>query len=343
MRIAEHATARAAIAILAALALAACTSTPARPHSTSPVQSRPPPVTSAAGTSPSATPSRSATTPVLRVRTAAWRLPQPLSRAVAFTRDGDIVIAGGLTASGSSTAAVVTIDPATGRVVAHDTLRYATHDAAGFTIRGQFFVAGGGESVSVNTVQRVAAGVSIAGTLPRVRSDASGVTIGGRGFVVGGYDGSTGDRAILATMDGRSYAVAGDLPVPVRYAAVAAVAGKIIVFGGETASGPTAAIQEFDPGSGRARVVGSLPSAVDGAAAVVLGEIVYVCGGEAHGAPSESIWRYQPVDHRVIGAGRLPYAVTDPAVAQVGGVAYLLGGENPQPTDHVTVLTEGTE
>ena len=56
----------------------------------------------------------------------------------------------------------------------------------------------------------------------------------------------------LATTDGRSYRSVASLQVPVRYPAVAAVAGKLYVFGGEAITGrqsgrPLTDIQEVDP------------------------------------------------------------------------------------------------
>ena len=41
--------------------------------------------------------------------------------------------------------------------------------------------------------------------------------------MVGGYDGTILDPQVLATTDGRHFRVAARLPVPVRYAATAAV------------------------------------------------------------------------------------------------------------------------
>ncbi|HEX4864051.1 MAG TPA: kelch repeat-containing protein, partial [Acidimicrobiales bacterium] len=76
------------------------------------------------------------------------------------------------------------------------------------------------------------------GSLPRPRSDHSAVTVGSTTYIVGGYDGTGPDSQIWATTDGVHFSAAGNLPVPVRYAAVTVAAGKIYAFGGEAVGGP---------------------------------------------------------------------------------------------------------
>ncbi len=99
---------------------------------------------------------------------------------------------------------------------------------------GRMFVLGGGTASSVPTVQAFTQGTqtAVVGQLGRARSDSGGVSAGPVGYVVGGYDGTILDPQVLATTDGRHFRVAARLPVPVRYAATAAVSGLIWVFGG---------------------------------------------------------------------------------------------------------------
>lgn len=285
---------------------------------------------------------RASRTPALTVRAARWRLPQPLSRSVAFATGRTIVVAGGLTPAGTSTSSVTTIDPRTGAVGGRASLGSPVHDAAGFTVSGHDYVAGGGSTDSVATVQAVGTGAPAAGPLPHARSDLAAVTIGAHAYLVGGYDGTILDPAILGTTDGRTYRMVGRLPIPVRYAAVTAIGDLIVVSGGQTSNGSTAAIQEFDTRTGRARVAGALPYAVQGAAAVTLGTSVYVCGGQSTRGVSALIWRIDVAHGRAVSTAHLPYPVMNPAVTQVDGLAYLLGGENPRPIDDVVVLTEST-
>ena len=55
---------------------------------------------------------------------------------------------------------------------------------------------------------------------------------------------------------------------------------RIWVFGGQTRSGLTDAVQQDNLATGKAAVAGHLPDPVTGAAAFVLGGRVYVAGGQ---------------------------------------------------------------
>jgi DNA-binding beta-propeller fold protein YncE len=153
--------------------------------------------------------------------------------------------------------------------------------------------------------------------------------------VVGGYDGTTLDPQVLATTDGQRFRVAARLPVPVRYAGTAAVAGLIWVFGGQTRSGATDVIQRVDPATGAAAVVGHLPQPAQGAAVISLDGQVYVAGGATAQGTSRAVLRFDPATSRVSAAGELPVPTAYAAAAVTGGVGYLIGGEDgtrPVPT-----------
>ena len=269
---------------------------------------------------------------VLQVMPAPFQLPAPLSREVALPAAGGLLIEGGLTALGTSTDAVTGLDPATGATRRIGRLAAATHDAAGASLGGQTYLFGGGTVASVPAVQALTVGASstaaVVGQLPVARSDATGVTAGSVAYVVGGYDGTSWDPSVLATQDGRHFRVAARLPVPVRYAAVAAAAGEIWVFGGQAASGATNAIQRISPATGQAAVVGHLPAPLQGAAAIVLDGQVYLAGGVAAGATSRMVYRFDPAASSVSGAGQLPVPVAYAAATVTGGVGYLVGGED---------------
>ena len=243
----------------------------------------------------------------LQVMPAPYQLPAPLSREVALPGAGGLLIAGGLTSQGTSTDAVTSLDPATGVTRAAGHLPAATHDAAGATLGGQTYVFGGGTVASVPTVQDLGVGASakgaVVGQLPAARSDASGVSAGSVAYVIGGYDGTRWDPQVLATRDGRDFRVAARLPVPVRYAAVAAAAGEIWVFGGQTRSGATNVIQRISPSTGQASVAGHLPAPVQGAVALVLGGQIYLAGGVVAGATSPIVYHFDPATSTVNAAG----------------------------------------
>src|SRR5579859_16577 len=292
-----------------------------------------PPSTPASARAPGNAP---ATGMTLQVMPAPYQLPAPLSREVALPGAGGLLIAGGLTSQGTSTDAVTSLDPATGATHAAARLAAATHDAAGATLGGQTYLFGGGTAASVPTVQAVGAGASVTGVvvgqLPAARSDASGVSAGSLAYVIGGYDGARWDPQVLATGDGRHFRVAARLPVPVRYAAVAAAAGEIWTFGGQARSGATSAIQRISPATGQVSVAGHLLAPVQGAVALVLGGQIYLAGGVVAGATSPIVYRFDPATATVSAAGRLPVPVAYAAGVVTAGVGYLLGGEDGSRT-----------
>jgi hypothetical protein len=285
----------------------------------------------------------------LQVTPAPYQLPAATSRENVLADGSGLLILGGLTSPSTSTAAVTALDPVTGATHPAARLAAATHDAASVMLGGRPFVFGGGSATSVATVQAVTPGrvAAVVAHLPTVRSDVSGVTIGSVAYLVGGYDGTTYSRSVLGTSDGQHFRTAARLPVPVRYAAVAALGSQIWVFGGATADGPTSAVQRIDPGTGSASVVGHLPQPAEGASAVTLDGQVYVAGGQVAAAPgaspgasasaplttSRSVLVLDPGTGRLSRAGQLPVPVAYAGAAVTGGpgagsTAYLIGGND---------------
>jgi outer membrane protein assembly factor BamB len=292
-----------------------------------------------------------------------WHLAAPLSReSVVAGAAGRLVILGGLSPGGASANGVYALSTATGASRRIGTLSAPVHDAAAAVSGGRALIFGGGSPVTVPTVQGftlpgpggTGAGGK-AGSLPAPRSDAAAVTVGGTTYIVGGYDGSRADAPVLATADGRSFTTVAGLPVPVRYPAVAALAGQIFVFGGQAITGPHAgapvnAIQAVDPSRRTAVVVGALPEPLAGAAAVTVDGELFVAGGESpaagrlvpgvgttqlrpdSGQPASStvstIWAFDPARKRLLPAGRLQVPVSHAAVAVAGATAWIVGGES---------------
>ena len=280
-----------------------------------------------------------------------WSLPAPLSRAVAFPgADGhSLVVAGGLQASGASTSGILSINTTTGAARTLGNLAQPLHDAAGAVVSGKGLVFGGGSAAPGTGVEQLAGlgGGSSSATattlppLPQARADDAAAVIGRTAYIVGGYNGPSGDSAVLATTDGRSYHTVAQLPVAVRYPAVAALGGKLYVFGGDAVSGPgsgkpVADVQVVDPSTGRAVVAGSLPEPIAGAAAAALDGVLYLAGGETtqssstSGTPTpvSSIWAWIPATRRALTAGHLMVAVSHAAAAVVGSRVWLVGGES---------------
>ena len=286
----------------------------------------------------------------VQISAAPWSLPSARDREVALVDGSNLWLLGGRDPGKSSRTSVLEIDPATGTATPAGELPVAVHDAAGARLGGRLVVFGGGNSATIATVQAFTPGGSgaVIGALPRPRSDPSGTTVGGRAVIVGGFDGSTMTPDVLETTDGVTFTTVAALPVPVRYAAVAARRDKVYVFGGvtdtgESATTETAAIQEVDLTTRSARIVAQMPQPLGHSTAVTLGDQVLVLGGRSAGSVTAQVWRFDPATTAFLPVGTLPVPVSDSAAAIVGGVAYLLGGEGADaaPTASVATLRPG--
>lgn len=267
-------------------------------------------------------------------------LPTGVSRTVAVADGTNLLVLGGLAPGDSTTARVWRIDPHGRRVTSAKPLAQAVHDASGAMLAGRALVFGGGSAATVAAVQQwTATGASVRGRLPQPRSDSASAVVGGTAYVVGGFTGRAMARDILATTDGRSFHVVGRLAIGVRYPAVAAVGGEVYVLGGAlattegTASGAqTAAVQRFDPGTGKVTVIGHLPRAIAHAMAFTLDGNLYLVGGRHGPTATAAIMRIALTNARATVVGSLPQALSDAAVAVVGGQVWLVGGETSGPS-----------
>jgi N-acetylneuraminic acid mutarotase len=123
--------------------------------------------------------------------------------------------------------------------------------------------------------------------------------------------------------------VAGRLPTGVRYPAAGALAGKLVVAGGELTSGsPTAAAWSFDPASGQVVPLPSLPAPIDHAASAVLGGRFYVIGGLRRGVFTSAIYSIGPGETRWRRAGHLPAALADASAVTLGRAIAVIGGRD---------------
>jgi hypothetical protein len=288
----------------------------------------------------SAPPSRASR---MHVRFEPYRLPAPVERAVAIGSGRTILVAGGLDGSGASTNGVFRLNPESGRLARLGTVPQPFHDAAAAVIGNGLFIFGGGSSQSSSQVQRFDLATrhgAVVAQLPRPLSDLAAATIGSTIYLVGGYDDHTARPEIYATTDGLHFRLVGRLPQGVRYPAVAATAGRLVIAGGILASGaPSSAVYLFDPGSGGVRLAGRLTTALGHASAAVLGGAVYIVGGlDAAGRAATAGARVDPVTAKVTS---IPTAapVADAAVAVAGGSTLLLGGRrNGRAVAEVRVL-----
>jgi hypothetical protein len=266
----------------------------------------------------------------LTIRPAPFRLPAPVERAVAVAWKGRILVAGGLDSARTSAAGVFALDPATGRLRSIGSLPLAFHDAAASLIGGRLFVFGGGSSTSSEAVQTFDPSTrrgSLVAHLPRPLSDLAAAQLGGSTYLIGGYDGRSPRPEILVTHDGERFAVAGRLPLGLRYPAVTAIRGQIVVAGGQTATGLSRAVYAFDPATGRTRLIGRLPMPVAHAAAIPAGSTVYVAGGiNGGGTATGSVTSVDLSTRSVKTLVTRGAKVADAATVRLGATTYLIGG-----------------
>ncbi|MGH3627198.1 MAG: hypothetical protein ACRDRL_07140 [Sciscionella sp.] len=265
------------------------------------------------------------------VSAAPWRLPAPLAREVVLASGGELLVAGGLTRSGSSSTAVLRIDPASGSTHPAGRLAVAVHDAAGALLAGHGVIFGGGQTDSVSMVQalRPHGPARLAGHLPRARSDLVAATIGNAAYLLGGYNGQSLSTSVLRTTNGRDYHVVGHLAAPVRYPAIAARGNQLWVFGGQGAHGPTDVVQRIDVRTGQARIVGHLGTPLAHASALVVHGDIYLAGGQTRQGTSDLVRRFDPSTATFTVAAHLPVPVRDAGAAVIGDTGYLLGGGDP--------------
>jgi Kelch motif len=325
---------RAVVAALAlSLSFAACTSNPAPSRSTSAGSA------SASGTdsgSPAPSISPTARRPLhLEISRAGFSLTVAVQREVAVADGPDVLVAGGLDASGTSTDAVDRLAPATSSMGREGTMAGAFHDAAGAIVGGRLVIFGGGPSSGTDIVQALGGGVI--GHLPTVASDLEAAIVGHEVVLVGGYDGTSFLTSVLVTRDGTTFHQIATLPVGLRYAAVAAAGpNAVIVAGGLSTAGPVATILRIAVPGGVVTTIGRLPRPLAHEAAVALGGAVFVLGGEdASGQTVRTVERIDPQTGDVRTVHPLPGTVADAAAVAVGpDRALLIGGRRgPQGSD----------
>ena len=265
-------------------------------------------------------------------------LPAPLQDPSAASLGARrVLLLGGLTAADSSADGVLLATPARARTIG--TLPSARHDTAAVALGGSVYLFGGGTATAqLDEILRVdpASGrVSLAGRLPAASSDSAAAAIGGTAYVVGGYTGTRWLDTIVAWRPGGVAHVVAHLPTTLRYAAVTAVGGRLVVAGGSLENGTASdAVLEYVPGAKRVVRIGRLPAPTTHAAAATLGGVAYVIGGRgaAVDTPTTRIVSVDPRTRRVRPVGTLAVPRSDLAAASVGSRILLAGGRGPSGT-----------
>jgi hypothetical protein len=265
------------------------------------------------------------TVPVrLRVRRAGV-LPAPVQDPATAALGRRAIFAGGLDSADVSVAAEVSLPGERNE----GALPAPLHDGAAATVGGRAYLFGGGNLASSAAIVRLGRSPRAVARLPRPASDVAAATIGETGYVVGGYDGTVALDTIVAWRPGQPVGrVAGHLPHGLRYAAVAAAGGRLIVAGGTVGVAASRDVLAFDGRS--VRRIGRLPAPLTHAAAATLHGRMYVFGGRgaALGSQRRAILAIDPASGRVRSAGRLPVALSDMGAATVGDRVLLVGGRD---------------
>lgn len=271
-----------------------------------------------------------------------FQLPAARAGAAATAFGPGVLVIGGLDGGSVSTDTVFAVGP-TGKAVSASSLPGAVHDAAAAVVGGRVLLFGGGVSEGSDRIVQVQPGTPHQiGQLPVALSDLDAVTIGNRAYVVGGWDGTSTNAAIFAVTPTGGVSTVAHLPLGVRYPAVGAVDGHVIIAGGETTDGtPTADVWSFDPTTGRVTPMPSLPAPGDHAAGAVLGRALYVISGLIRGQLTSRIIALRPAG-RWASAGSLPTPLNNPTAAPLaGGIAVFGGRGTAGTTAAVTLLRAG--
>jgi YVTN family beta-propeller protein len=254
-----------------------------------------------------------------------------------------IVAAGGLDAADASVADIVRVAPGPPRRVGM--LRRAVHDVGAAALGSRLYIFGGGSaSGPTDAITEIAPGgrVRVAGRLPVAMSDASAVTVGATAYVIGGYTATTPLRSVLAFRAGETGPPpeAAVLPHPLRYAATAAIGGRILIAGGTDGAHARDEILSVDPVRHSVRVIGHLPVRLAHAAGAALGAVFYVVGGRGDALDSQrpGIWAVDAATGGVRSAGRLPRALSDLSAVASGSRLVVAGGRDARGGVHRELL-----
>jgi N-acetylneuraminic acid mutarotase len=205
--------------------------------------------------------------------------------------NGQIWVAGGLTASTKATAAIQIYDPAKDAWHQGPSLPQPVDHAMLVTYRNQVvliggFVTRGGDSVASSQVLFFddSAGHWQKGpSLQHPRAAGAAAVVGDKIVVVGGRTG-TPEQLVSQTeiFDGTAWHDGKDIPVPGDHLTAASDRSYLYAVGGRRfiSRNDTNAVQRYEPATDQWTRLPSLPKPVSGAGAAIVGGQLLVAGGE---------------------------------------------------------------
>ena len=270
--------------------------------------------------------------PVQLVERVTGSLPSPLQDpSSAALGGGRVLLLGGLTAADTSSDSVIVATASGARLLGR--LPSARHDTAAVRIGRFVYLFGGGTATAqLGDIVRIdpsSGHSSLVDHLPAMSSDSAAAAIGGTAYIVGGYTGTNWLDTIVAWRPGSAAHVVARLPAALRYAAVTAIDGRLLIAGGSLENGTASdAVLEYVPSTHRVVKLGRLPAPTTHAAAATLGGVAYVIGGRGAivGSATARIVSVDAATRRIRVAGSLLVGRSDLAAIAVGPRILLAGG-----------------
>jgi N-acetylneuraminic acid mutarotase len=258
---------------------------------------------------------------------------------------GEIYVAGGYNADGSSSRRVDVYSPAKQRWRRAPDLPVSVNHAMAAAYRGGLYVVGGyaGDGRTLRATYVLAGGRWRAlAPMPASRAAAGAAVADGRLYVVGGVRRPGLLARVAFAFDlrrGRWTTLRG--PTPREHLAAAAVSGKVYAVAGRLA-GIDSNQTTVEVLSGSWRRVTPLPESRGGTGAATVGGRLVSVGGEAPSGTIASVYAYAPRTGRWKRLPDLPTPRHGLAVVAVGRRVFVIGG-GPRPGLFVSDANEWLE
>lgn len=273
-----------------------------------------------------------------------FKLPSATSRSAAVPDGkGGFYLLGGLDVRRAPTSTIVRVDPAANSASVVGALTQPVQNHSAVALGERILLYGGGERVALRDIQQYdgSQNAEVAGQLAVGRFGHAAIVAGGRIVIVGGSDGTTDQTEVLASADGVTFNTIANLPVGLRFPAVAAFNNKVYVFGGDVNDKPVNTVYVIDLANGKVTESTKLERPLSHAAAFVVNGGVFFAGGKTDKGLTDYIWRFDPAatPPTFLFAGTLPRPISDAAVVTVANKVFLAGGEVPSFVQDVVQLT----
>jgi hypothetical protein len=207
----------------------------------------------------------------------------------------------------------------------------ALEESASAAVAGRLYVIGGFDAAgrSLRTVY-VFDGTTwrLGPPLPLGLDHAAAATLDGRLYLSGGHsDGA--DSARVFRLDGAAWTALS----PMRHArgghTLIAAAGRLYAIGGNTVAGNVAAVEAYNPTSGRWSDISLLPDARNHVAGFVFANKLCVAGGRSPNTRRVDCFDYQ--NRKWSRLANLPQPTSGAGAATLGdGTVIVMGGEDAQ-------------